>query len=412
MNKKSSARFTTVLIVLVVFIASGLVLSGPLYAQFSHFTSLETEKTPLEKTTPEASQSTEAREPSEGHSNLEDTEDNHIYTREEDSDEKTDDAEETKNIDEDKNEEDSPDNNSGGQEEETKTKESNSSSTGEESEDKSEETDTTDDASSGSSSLPETPSSSSSGQASTSSSADSSSSSSSSSSTSSEDSESEETDPPSPSYQWGNSREYSFRVTVQVVNQGETTSKNVQVQLPMLENNSPYQKTNLANTSHEKVDLSGRIGTFALGDLKAGESKDLVVDYSIRATPVSVNSTSETLEKAEAIFQRHAGSGNCHQLATAFVQDARSQGLKARVVTGFARPVRGHMTSGSLAGARHSWAEFYEESLGWVPVDLTFEYFAELPHASHLIETYSADDPIRLQGSGGSLTGSWQNEVR
>ena len=216
---------------------------------------------------------------------------------------------------------------------------------------------------------------------------------------------------PEPSFNWGASRSYDFQVVVTVTNQGEDPSQNTRVELPMLENQSPYQETTLVNTSHQEIDSSGRVSTFDLGEIGPGETKELTATYSLEVTPVSVNSTNDTLEKAREIFERHAGSGNCHDLARAFVNDAQNAGIQARIATGFARPQQGHMTPGSLEGTRHSWAEFHVDGLGWVPADLTFQYFAEFPYASHLLETYSANDSIRIQGTGGQLTGSWSNYV-
>jgi len=213
-------------------------------------------------------------------------------------------------------------------------------------------------------------------------------------------------------YRWGNTRHFHFQVKVKITNEGNSTSSNVSVEIPMLENDSPYQDTQLEEVSHEKISSSGRMTTFKLGDLPPGETETLVIEYAIQSTPVSLVSSNDTVEKAKEIFDTHAGSGNCHQLATAFVEDARAKGLTARVVTGFARPSRGDMTPGCLSGARHSWAEFHVENLGWVPADLTFEYFAELPYASHLVEGYAADDAISINGQGGKLTGTWENSVK
>jgi transglutaminase-like putative cysteine protease len=68
------------------------------------------------------------------------------------------------------------------------------------------------------------------------------------------------------------------------------------------------------------------------------------------------------------------------------------------------------MTSGSLQGSRHSWAEFYVDGLGWVPVDLTFQYFGAFPHTSHVVESYG-DQSIKVNYSGGSLGASWSNSI-
>jgi len=87
------------------------------------------------------------------------------------------------------------------------------------------------------------------------------------------------------------------------------------------------------------------------------------------------------------------------------------KGLTARVVTGFARPQKGDITAGTLEGCRHSWAEYYVDGLGWLPVDLTFQYFSCLPVTSHIVETYS-EQAIRVNFSGCELSVSWLNRIQ
>ncbi len=212
------------------------------------------------------------------------------------------------------------------------------------------------------------------------------------------------------SYSFGSARNFTFRMEVRVTNNGSETSRNVRVSVPLLENSSPYQTTELKSANYSIVSTSGRVSTFDLGDIAPGESKTIVADFSVTMRPVSINSTNDTVEKARSAFEQHRGSGNCRTLALAFINQCRSMGITAREVVGFARPVRAEMTSGSLQGCRHSWAEFYVDGLGWVPVDLTFQYFGELPHASHVVESYS-DQSIKINFSGGSLSAGWSNNI-
>ncbi len=211
-------------------------------------------------------------------------------------------------------------------------------------------------------------------------------------------------------YSWGSSRSYVFRIEVSVTNSGNDTSRNVKVAVPLLENSSPYQTTTLQSVNYDEESTSGRIGTFSLGDLAPGETKTIRADFDITVRPVSINSTNKTVEKAREAYDMYAGSGNCRTLAIGFINKAREMGIEAREVIGFARPQRGPMTSGSLQGTRHSWAEFYVDGLGWVPVDLTFQYFGSFPHTSHIIESYS-DQSIRVNYTGGSLGASWSNII-
>ena len=211
-------------------------------------------------------------------------------------------------------------------------------------------------------------------------------------------------------YSWGASGSYTFRIEVKVTNNGSEVSQNVQVSVPLLENSSPYQTTTLKSANYNVVSTAGRVSTFNLGNLAPGETKTITADFNINVRTVALNNSNETVEKALIAYNKHKGSGNCRVLAQAFINEARAMGLTAREVVGFARPQRGAMTSGSLQGSRHSWAEFYVDGLGWVPVDLTFQYFGTFPQTSHIVECYS-DQSIKVNFSGGSLGASWSNSV-
>lgn len=211
-------------------------------------------------------------------------------------------------------------------------------------------------------------------------------------------------------YSYGQSAGYVFRIEVKVVNNGAENARNIVVSVPFLENSSPYQTTVLSSTNYGIVSSNGRLNTFEIGDLAPGESKSIVADFNVNVRTISINSTNDTVEKARSIFKQYAGSGNCRDLARAFINKANAEGIKAREVIGFARPRHGAMTAGSLQGARHSWAEFYVDGLGWIPVDLTFQYFASLPHTSHIVESYS-DQSIKVNYTGGNLGATWSNSI-
>ncbi len=211
-------------------------------------------------------------------------------------------------------------------------------------------------------------------------------------------------------YRWGSTGNYTFRIEASVTNKGSEISRDVTVAVPLLENSSPYQQTSLKSVNYNIVSTSGRISTFDLGDIAPGETKIIKADFDIRINSVSINSSNEIVERARRAYEMYAGSGNCRTLALAFIKKSREMGINAREVIGYARLQRGAMTSGPLAGARHSWAEFEVPGLGWVPVDLTFQYFGELPHTSHIVEGYS-DLPIKVDYTGGNLSVLWSNNI-
>lgn len=225
--------------------------------------------------------------------------------------------------------------------------------------------------------------------------------------------ETQPTKPPQPealAFRWGSSHQVSFRTVLQLTNSGSERAEHVWVDLPLLENRSPYQ-TNASPKTNYPIDSSkGRLASFYLDSLAPGETKQLIVDYRITLRPVALTSTNGVVEKARQAYREYAGSGNCRTLANGFVKRCRELGVTARVVNGYTRPQRALLKSGPLQGCRHSWAEFYLDDLGWVPVDLTFEYFADFPYASHLVECYD-DQSVRINFLGGKVEAVWDNMI-
>ncbi|MGA7686696.1 MAG: transglutaminase-like domain-containing protein [Terriglobales bacterium] len=60
--------------------------------------------------------------------------------------------------------------------------------------------------------------------------------------------------------------------------------------------------------------------------------------------------------------------GNCTDFHSVFISMARSQKIPARFQIGF--PLPADKTSGEIPGY-HCWAEFYIDSIGWIPVDIS-----------------------------------------
>lgn len=67
-------------------------------------------------------------------------------------------------------------------------------------------------------------------------------------------------------------------------------------------------------------------------------------------------------------------AGNCTDFHSLFVSLARAIGIPANFVIGFSVP-KGK--SGQIR-SYHCWEEFYDEPLGWVPIDVNEHYFGSL----------------------------------
>jgi transglutaminase-like putative cysteine protease len=70
--------------------------------------------------------------------------------------------------------------------------------------------------------------------------------------------------------------------------------------------------------------------------------------------------------RGDALYACEVGRGNCTDFHSLFIGLARAAGIPARFVMGFPLPV--DQSEGGITGY-HCWAEFYDEGLGWVPLD-------------------------------------------
>jgi transglutaminase-like putative cysteine protease len=81
--------------------------------------------------------------------------------------------------------------------------------------------------------------------------------------------------------------------------------------------------------------------------------------YRYVLTRLQVDPEYQEYDILKAIEDR---KGNPYVYAILFCALARSQGIPAR-------PVAGYLVDRDLQAARHYWAEFYIETVGWIPVD-------------------------------------------
>jgi transglutaminase-like putative cysteine protease len=86
--------------------------------------------------------------------------------------------------------------------------------------------------------------------------------------------------------------------------------------------------------------------------------------------------------------------GNCTDFHSVFISMARSQQIPARFEIGFPIPADKH--SGEIAGY-HCWTEFYIDSIGWIPVDISEAW----KHQELRDYYFGAHDPNRVQFSVG-----------
>jgi transglutaminase-like putative cysteine protease len=86
--------------------------------------------------------------------------------------------------------------------------------------------------------------------------------------------------------------------------------------------------------------------------------------------------------------------GNCTDFHSVFISMARSQGIPARFEIGFPLPI--DKSAAEIPGY-HCWAEFYIDSIGWIPVDISEAW----KHPEKHVYFFGAHDVNRFQFTEG-----------
>jgi transglutaminase-like putative cysteine protease len=116
------------------------------------------------------------------------------------------------------------------------------------------------------------------------------------------------------------------------------------------------------------VPLNGVIADLAK-EHTSGDTTDLakaqhIYDY-VLAT-MKYDRTGEGWGRGDAIWACTAKRGNCTDFHSLFIGMMRASGIPARFEIGFPLPIG--KSEGEIPGY-HCWAEFYQNGIGWVPVD-------------------------------------------
>lgn len=101
-----------------------------------------------------------------------------------------------------------------------------------------------------------------------------------------------------------------------------------------------------------------------------------------------------------------AGSGTCTEFARLFVALARAAGVPSRIANGEVLLDRdGNPAAGPFVTvSRHEWAEYYDPSSGWVPVDPTLASGPDLfPTVPAYIWENEGDRPVTGTSRGGQV---------
>jgi transglutaminase-like putative cysteine protease len=149
------------------------------------------------------------------------------------------------------------------------------------------------------------------------------------------------------------------------------------------------------------VPLNGTIAELA-AEHTAGDTDTLtkarhIYDYVVAT--MRYDKSGEGWGRGDAIWACTSKRGNCTDFHSLFIGMMRSKGIPARFEIGF--PLPEGKNAGDIPGY-HCWAEFYLESVGWVPVDASEawknpgkrDYFFGAHDTNRVFFTYGRD--IRL----------------
>ena len=136
----------------------------------------------------------------------------------------------------------------------------------------------------------------------------------------------------------------------------------------------------------EKIPLQGLIREIAETEGKGISSKKQLIRtyYDYVFENMTYSKEGEGWGEGDAIWACTSKYGNCTDFHSLFIGMARSQQIAARFFIGF--PLA-DTTSESRHDGYHCWAEVYEETTGWLPVDISEAkntdsrnaYFGHLP---------------------------------
>ena len=162
--------------------------------------------------------------------------------------------------------------------------------------------------------------------------------------------------------------EYHFAVEYDVVRNERVVPLSGSAHLKVAALSESERKRDLA--PDRLVPVTGLPAEIAIKEV-AGQSTDLgrtraLYEYVFRTMKYDKSGTG--WGRGDTLWACDSKRGNCTDFHSLFISMARSQKIPARYEMGFSIPTDKH--SGEVAGY-HCWADFYAQSVGWVPVDIS-----------------------------------------
>lgn len=119
------------------------------------------------------------------------------------------------------------------------------------------------------------------------------------------------------------------------------------------------------------VPLDGKIATEAMATASMDsptmiQTARAIYDHIVDSVKYDKSGPPGTWGRGDAIYACDVRAGNCTDFHSLLIGELRSLGIPARFTIGFSVP--SDKPAGDIAGY-HCWAEFWEDQLGWMPVD-------------------------------------------
>jgi transglutaminase-like putative cysteine protease len=144
---------------------------------------------------------------------------------------------------------------------------------------------------------------------------------------------------------------------------GQATPHVVGVSLSTTEKQRDLQPDVLVPVTGLPADLGAKV---TQGKTEPLDKARAIYDYVF--TTMRYDKTGTGWGHGDVLYACDAKKGNCTDFHSLFIAMARSQGIPARFEIGFPVPPDKH--SAEIAGY-HCWADFYVDSKGWIPVDIS-----------------------------------------
>ncbi len=189
--------------------------------------------------------------------------------------------------------------------------------------------------------------------------------------------------------------EYKFSVNYEVVRREHLVLVNGK---PLSELRSPASRVELARAleADRLVPVTGVPAQLAAQETSGAttplEKARAIYEYVYRT--MKYDKSGEGWGHGDTLWACDSKHGNCTDFHSVFIAMARAEKIPARFEIGFPLPADKH--SAEIPGY-HCWAEFYLDSTGWVPVDISEAWKHQEKHDYF----FGAHDANRVQFTAG-----------